>query len=133
MKVATLGVVFGILAALFIGNARARDVGQWETSDPTVREWYRSLKQPDNPSVPCCGTADAYWADEIVVRNGKTYARITDDRPDAPLGRPHVDIGTEFEIPDRKLKYDAGNPTGHAVIFISAGGAVYCFVQGSGA
>jgi len=39
--------------------------------------------------------ADAYWADEIHVRDGKTYATINDDRPDEPLGRPHIDNGTE--------------------------------------
>jgi hypothetical protein len=32
----------------------------------------------------CCGEADAYWADEIHVRDGKTFATITDDRPDEP-------------------------------------------------
>lgn len=112
--------------------AHARDLGQWDDQDPAKRDWYQSLMQPDIPTASCCGEADAYFADEIHVRDGKTFAVITDDRPDAPRGRPHVDLGTEIEIPANKLKWDRGNPTGHAVIFLSRGDFVFCFVQGSG-
>lgn len=115
-----------------VSFACARDSGQWETTDPAVREWYRSLKQPDHPWVSCCGEADAYWCDDIHIKDGKTFCRITDDRPDGPLGRPHRDLGQEFEIPPEKLKWDSGNPVGHAIIFLSVGDAVYCFIQGSG-
>jgi hypothetical protein len=109
--------------------------GLAQAHDPDHEEfggWYMSLIQPDNAPAPCCGEADAYWADEIHVRDGKTYATITDDRPDEPRKRPHFDVGTTFEVPDSKLKWDAGNPTGHAIIFLSRGGHVYCFVQGTG-
>lgn len=93
------------------------------------------LMQPDNPSASCCGKTDAYWADEIHVRDGKTYATITDDR--IVPGRPPIPVGTEVEIPDRKLKWEQGgkpigNPTGHSIVFLSAGGAVFCFVQAGG-
>lgn len=115
----------------------ARDLGQWESTDPEVREWYQSLMQPDVPTASCCGEADAYWCDIIkteVTGDGppKNFCLITDDRPDAPLGRPHREIGTEFEIPNHKMKYDRGNPTGHAIIFLSRGDYVYCYVQGTG-
>lgn len=120
------------LVSALVGVARARDNGQWEGSDPAIRQWYQSLMQPDVPTLSCCGEADAYWCDDIHVRDGKTYCKITDDRPDAPLGRIHREIGTEFEIPPNKLKYDAGNPTGHAIIFLSAGGYPWCFVQAGG-
>lgn len=112
--------------------AQARDNGQWGNSDPVIRQWYGSLMQPDNPVMSCCGEADGYWADSFVVENGKTIAIITDDRPDAPLGRPHIAIGTRFIVPNHKLKYDAGNPTGHGVIFIGYGGVVYCYVAPGG-
>lgn len=112
--------------------AFAHDEGQWTRSDPAVRDWYQSLMQPDNPGVSCCGEADAYWADEIHIREGRTYAVVTDQRDDAPLHRPHVDVGTEIEIPNHKLKWDRGNPTGHGVPFLSRGGYVYCFVQPGG-
>ena len=94
--------------------------------------WYGSLFQPDNPSVSCCGLADAYWCDDYYSRDGRAYCKITDDRDDAPLKRPHIDVGTEIEIPDYKLKFDRGNPTGHAVVFLNTSGHVWCFVQGGG-
>jgi hypothetical protein len=127
-----LGIVAGILAALFIGNVKAHDSGQWEASDPAIQEWYRGLMQPDEPTRSCCGESDAYWADEIRVRAGKVYAVVTDDRPDGPLMRPHVPVGTEVEIPNYKLKFDRGNPTGHNILFMSRSYYVFCFVQTSG-
>ena len=57
---AMLGVAVLILFIFTISLASARDLGQWSNSDPAISEWYRSLMQPDNPGVPCCGTADAY-------------------------------------------------------------------------
>ena len=122
----------GMMCCLGIG-AHARDLGQWESVDPAVREWYQALMQPDAPSASCCGEADAYFADEIHVRGGKIFAVITDDRPDEPRGRPHIDIGTEIEIPDHKLKWDRGNPTGHGIVFLSRDGYVFCYVQPGGA
>ena len=113
-------------------SAFARDEGQWSNTDPALLEWYETLMQPDNPKVSCCGEADAYWADELHVRDGKTFATITDDRPDRPLHRPHVDIGTEIEIPKEKLKHDQGNPTGHGVLFMGRGRNVFCYVMPGG-
>ena len=51
MKRIVLGLAFGFV----FGVANARDLGQWETTDPAVREWYQALMQPDNPSASCCG------------------------------------------------------------------------------
>jgi hypothetical protein len=113
-------------------DARARDLGQWQNSDPDLRAWYQGLMQPDVPNASCCGEADAYWADEVHVRGGKTFATITDDRPDEPRGRPHIENGTEIEIPDNKLKWDRSNPTGHGVVFLSRAGYVFCYVQPGG-
>jgi hypothetical protein len=119
-----------------MGVVNARNLGQWGNEDPTIREWYQALMQPDAPHASCCGEADAYFADEVHVRNGKTYAVITDDRPDIPRMRPHVEIGTEVEIPDNKLKWDRSNPTGHGVVFLGSGFGsnryVLCYVQPGG-
>lgn len=113
--------------------APARDLGQWEGADPAIASWYRTLKQPDRTSQSCCGEADAYWADKVEIGpNGETVAIITDDRPDEPLQRPHVPIGTKIVVPAHKLKWDAGNPTGHVVIFLAADLSVYCYVQNGG-
>ncbi len=112
---------------LMLSAASAHDLDH-----PDLDKWYEGLMQPDNPGVSCCGESDAYWADEIHYRNGKTYAVITDDRPDAPRHRHHVDPGTEIEIPPNKLKWDRGNPTGHGIVFLSYANFVFCYVQPGG-
>ena len=117
-----------MLMVLLAFRAQARDIGQWE--DGAIKEWYRNLKQPDNPNSSCCGEADGYWCDDISVQAGKTYCAITDDR--VVPGRPSLPMGTKIEIPDTKIKWDRGNPTGHAIVFLSSGGAVFCFVNGAG-
>jgi hypothetical protein len=121
-------VIFGCL----VGAVNARNLGQWGAVDPELRQWYEALMQPDVPNASCCGEADAYWADEVHVRDGKTYAIITDDRDDAPRNRPHVDIGTEIEIPTNKLKWDKSNPTDHGIVFLSRNRYVFCYVQPGG-
>jgi hypothetical protein len=125
-------ILFLSIFGCFIAGVNARDLGQWEAVDPAIREWYQALMQPDVPTASCCGEADAYWADEVHVRDGKTYVKITDDRPDEPRGRPHVEIGTEIEIPNHKLKWDRANPTGHGIVFLSRNGYVFCYVQPGG-
>ncbi|HET7375284.1 MAG TPA: hypothetical protein VFK30_01175 [Anaerolineae bacterium] len=125
--ICAMAMVFMLLPAI------ARDNGQWENSDPMISEWFRSLKQPDRPTVSCCGVADAYWADGLEVRDGQVIAIITDTRPDEPLGRPHVAVGTRVIVPPQKMKWDRGNPTGHIVIFLNNNdGSVYCYVTGTG-
>jgi hypothetical protein len=119
-------------ALIAAGPAGARDNGQWEATPQEVRDWYRGLKQPDHPRVSCCGEADAYWADSFTIEDGRTVAIITDTRDDAPLGRPHIAPGTRVVVPNHKLKFDAGNPTGHGVIFVSPTRHVYCYVTPGG-
>ena len=119
-----------VVAIVMLFSASLYPVFGHEHDRPELDQWYSGLMQPDNPSVSCCGKADAYWCDTINVKDGKTFCTITDDRPDAPLKRPPVPIGTEIEIPNHKLKWDRGNPTGHAVVFLSSSGSVFCFVQG---
>jgi hypothetical protein len=121
------------IAVLLSSTALARDNGQWTTSDALVSRWYQSLKQPDHPRLSCCGEADAYHADGFEVQGDQYIAIITDTREDAPLGRPHIPPGTKVVVPANKLKWDAGNPTGHGVIFIGTRGQVYCYVTPGGA
>ena len=40
--------------------------------------------------------------------------------------------GARIPVPNQKMKWDAGNPTGHGVIFIGPQGQVYCYVTPSG-
>lgn len=121
-----------LLLALGWSYVYPRDLGQWGNADPKIHEWYQTLTRPDAPTAICCTEADAYYADEVHIRAGKTFATITDTRPDEPLGRPHVPDGTVIEVPTEKLKWDRGNPTGHNVLFISKAGYAWCFVQGAG-
>lgn len=119
-------LIFITMAAL------ARDLGQWENEDPKIQQWYRSLMQPDNPSVPCCGTADAYWADEVEYKNGQVIATITDTRPNEPLMRRPIPVGKKYIIPQSKITYRYGNPTGHVIVFINAVDDVLCYVMNGG-
>lgn len=132
-----LVTVVGLIAVAFfimalVDTVFARDLGQWTTTDQSIRHWYETLMQPDDPAVSCCGEADAYWADSFEVDGDKYVAIITDSRPDEPLGRPHRDVGTKIVIPNNKLKYDQSNPTGHGIVFLSRGDYVYCYVTPGG-
>jgi hypothetical protein len=120
--------VFMLLAS----PVAARDFGQWEDQSPNVRSWFQRLMQPDAPLASCCGEADAYWADSYEVDADRYVAIITDERPDLPLGRPHREIGERIVVPNNKIKWDKGNPTGHGIIFLSIGGQVYCYVPPGG-
>jgi hypothetical protein len=39
---------------------------------------------------------------------------------------------TRIPVPNNKMKWDEGNPTGHGIIFIGNGGQVYCYVTPGG-
>lgn len=131
-------IILVVCVAGLVTQASSREDVDWDSaSSPEVRKWFHGLMQPDNPSISCCGFSDAYYADSFKVQGDKYIAIITDTRPDAPLGRPHVRPGTEIIVPNNKLKYDDGNPTGHGVIFIryddeSDGFAVLCYIVPGG-
>lgn len=129
LAVAVAGMAAGWLVLAWVKPALAHD-----HDHPELNAWYAGLMQPDNPTASCCGVADAYWCDDYYAKDGKAFCKITDDR--VVDGRPPVPVGTEIEIPERKLKWEqngkpVGNPTGHSVVFLSSGGAVFCFVQGA--
>ena len=86
-------LLWALGAAVFVlsdSKALARDLGQWDDVDPLVRKWFRELKQPDNPSLSCCGETDAYWADDYEVNGDQYVAIITDTRDDKKLGRASI-------------------------------------------
>lgn len=131
LMLVTVAVVSLIVLLFSVRITPARDLGQWDQSSD-VTQWYQKLMQPDAPTASCCGEADAYWCDDYFSRGEKAFCKITDDRPDEERGRPHREIGTEFEIPNHKLKWDQSNPTGHGIIFLSRGDYVYCYVAPGG-
>jgi hypothetical protein len=114
-----------LLAVVVSAPAVARDYGQWEGQAPHIRKWYQQLMQPDNPRMSCCGEADAFEADSFEV-NGDHYVAIITD------GKGVIPNGTRFPVPNHKMKWDEGNPTGHDVIFIGTQGQIYCYVAPGG-
>jgi hypothetical protein len=101
-------------------NADARDLGQWGDQPSLIRQWFQSLMQPDNPQMSCCGEADAFEADTFEVDGDHYVAIITD-------GKGVLARGTRIEVPNQKMKWDKGNPTGHGIVFIGAKREVYCY------
>jgi hypothetical protein len=114
-----------LLLLLSGGTALARDNGQWNDTPINVREWFQSLMQPDNPYMSCCGEADAFEADTFEVDGDHYVAVITD-------GKGVIPSGTRITVPNQKMKWDRGNPTGHGIIFIGNQGQVYCYVAPGG-
>jgi hypothetical protein len=102
-----------------------RDNGQWSEQPQTARQWFRSLMQPDNPYMSCCGEADAFEADNFEVEGDHYVAIITD-------GKGMIPNGTRIPVPNAKMKWDKGNPTEHGIIFIGSQGQIYCYVTPGG-
>src|SRR6476469_6772906 len=123
-------ITLAVVVALFtIMAVNARDLGQWDDpANAELKRWYQDLKQPDNPAAPCCGEADAYWADAFeTTSDGQYIAIITDPRDDEPLARRHRNIGTRIVVPKNKIKWNEDNPVGHGLIFLSGFDNVFCY------
>jgi hypothetical protein len=115
-----------VLVLLFaVTPAAARDYGQWNDQPAYLRQWFQKLMQPDNPVMSCCGEADAFEADSFEVRGDQYVAVITN-------GKGVIPEGTRIPVPNNKMKWDEGNPTGHGIIFIGNAGQVYCYVAPGG-
>ena len=71
-------------------------------------------------------------ADSYEVKGDQYVAIITDPRDDIPLRRVHIENGRRFPVPNTKIKWDRGNPTGHGIIFIGYGEDVLCYVPPGG-
>lgn len=118
-----LGIFFLIV---FIGIAFARDNGDYTGIPPNIRNWFQSLMQPDNPYMSCCGEADAFEADTFTQNNDGQYIAVITN------GKGILPEGTKITIPNEKIKWDKGNPTGHGIVFIGNQGQVYCYVAPGG-
>jgi hypothetical protein len=110
---------------MLVTNAWGRDFGQWENVPPEIRSWFQGLRQPDNPKISCCGEADAYEADIFEVDAGQYVAIITN-------GKGEVPNKTKIPVPNNKIKWDAGNPTGHGIIFLGIQSQVFCYIAPGG-
>jgi hypothetical protein len=136
----SLAAVLGILCLLGM-PASAGDRWRAAQADGTVPpcdhicEWVRDLKQPEYPNASCCGEADRFEADNF-ERDGDHYVAIITD------GHGAIPDGTRIVVPNEKIKWDAGNPTGRGQIFLGGenqamGGGpsskyVFCYVPPGG-
>ncbi|MGZ3352211.1 MAG: hypothetical protein ACXU89_25095, partial [Xanthobacteraceae bacterium] len=57
---------------------------------------------------------------------GDEYVAIIAD------GKGVIPKGTRISVPNQKLKWDEGNPTGHGIIFIGSNSQVFCYVTPGG-
>lgn len=119
----------GLWLGLGICPPFARDNGQWEGQEAATLKWFQRLMQPDNPEVSCCGEADAYEADMFEVEGDHYVAIITAHRSTAAMAIP---LGTRISVPNTKMKWDQGNPTGHGILFIGSQKQIFCYVTPSG-
>jgi hypothetical protein len=110
----------------------AKDLGQWQHQAPDIADYFKTLMQPDRPYSSCCGSGDAYYADNTEQGpNRELFAIITDTRPDGPLKRAHIEPGTRVYIPPTKIrKVPIFNPLEHTLVFIGHSATdtfVYCY------
>lgn len=112
-------------------SARA---GGW-SDNPKVQEWLQSA-----PVHACCAMSDGFLADEYEsVAPGKMHteggviAHITDNDVDPPCWtwrdedmdttgttcRRNVPKKLNYFVPQSKIVYTPGNPTGHGVLFLN--------------
>jgi hypothetical protein len=120
-------IIFIATLAVAAIPALARDGGRWESQPAAIRQWFLTLMQPDHPRVSCCGEADAYEADSFEVEGDHYVAVITAHRAVSI-----IPIGTRIPVPNHKMKWDSGNPTGHGIIFVGTQGQVFCYVTPGG-
>ena len=110
--------------ALASTPASAFDNGQYGDVPDNIRSWFKSVKSPNG--VPCCDIADGH----------RTTWRGT------PEGGYEVPINGEWApVPPESIVYNAGNPTGEAIVWYVLKDAtapflgrwhIRCFVPGGG-
>jgi hypothetical protein len=125
MKLRIPLILLGLTVLALGAPAVARDNGQWASAPSEIREWFQALRQPDHPRISCCGEADAFEADQFETEGDHYVAIITD-------GKGVIQNGTRISVPNTKMKFDRGNPTGHGIIFIGDRGQIYCYVTPGG-
>lgn len=102
-----------LIGVLIAGGIVARAEGAW-WNNPVVRA--------------CCSDADALYADEWQSAGADVIAKVTGGGPRDHAWAP---IGRVYHIPASKVKSEPGNPTGHALLFVSpASLEPYCFFSG---
>ena len=101
--------------------------GAWDDSSPRVKQWFRSLKIPDDPThlASCCGEGNAVEADDYEVQGDQYVAVVTD-------GHGWIPEGTRIPIPNNKRNVETWNPPGHGIVFLDSARNPICYVSPSG-
>lgn len=114
-------VAVAALSLLLAGilTAHAFDNGQYNNVDPKVRDWFKSVRSRNG--IPCCDIADGH---------STTWRGTSEGGYEVPIE------GEWRHVPPEAIVYNAGNPTGEAVVwFVRQGVGIYhirCFVLGAG-
>jgi hypothetical protein len=135
----TISILLGSLSQLLLSTEQVYSKAP-KYSSPSLTEYYKSLMQPDQPNVSCCGAGDAYFAnklDSCLPSDGldcSIVAIITDTRDDSTYDRQHIDVGTRIPIPKNKIRlHPIPNPTDNNIVFVSPyNHYVYCWEPTSG-
>ena len=102
--------------------------GEYDNVDPATRAWFKSVRSPHG--VPCCDIADGHHT------QAKQSTRTEEEIQHGMSEWWTVVEGEWMQVPLNSVVYNAGNPTGDAVVWYTrqGGGAVYirCFVPGGG-
>jgi hypothetical protein len=122
--------MWGLVTKLPSNVWQVRYDPEWENSPPHVRQWFQDLKQPDHPRLSCCGEADSYEAD-LYEQDGDNYIAIITGQGPA-VDKPAIPVGTRLKVPNSKIKWDNGNPTGHGIIFVGGNYTIVCYVPPAG-
>lgn len=117
------GALLVLLASAIWARATTHYAGEWDHVDPATRSWFRNLRSPHG--VPCCNMADGHRT--LEDWRGNTYW----------IPNPAALDAIEWmEVPPEAVVYNAGNPTGEAVVWyvMQGPGQVFirCFVPGGG-
>jgi hypothetical protein len=118
MRSITRALFVAALSTVAFGAA-AFDNGQYNDVPANIRSWFKGVRSPHG--VPCCDIADGH---RTTWRGNKE-------------GGYEVPIEGEWRlVPPESIVYNAGNPTGEAIVwYVRQGTNAYyirCFVPGDG-
>jgi hypothetical protein len=120
-----------LLGMCVMGRAPARElyVGQYDDVPNHIRSWFKSVRSPRG--IPCCDIADGHsttWQRGLETEENSGFEVPIGETPD---GKPNW-----VPVPKQAVVYNAGNPTGEAVVwYVRQGDESYyirCFVPGDG-
>lgn len=113
------------LALVLATPVLAVDNGQFGDVPDNIRSWFKSVRSHNG--VPCCDISDGHRTTWRGTSTGGYEVPIGEE----PDGSPHW-----VPVPPEAIIYDAGNPTGEAVVwYVRQGAGTYyirCFVPGGG-